>query len=95
MSCLTNKVDPDEMPNFVASHQGLHCMLRYINKQPPGQNTMLFVNSILSPLQHNYDRPSYYLEDSIIVKKSCDSTVKNVKKGHSKIDNNKDLNDKR
>ena len=23
---LSNSVDPDEMPQFVASHQGLHCL---------------------------------------------------------------------
>ena len=25
---LTNSVDPDEMPQIVASHLGLHCLLR-------------------------------------------------------------------
>ena len=27
---VTNSVDPDETPHFVASHLGLHCLLRPI-----------------------------------------------------------------
>ena len=28
MGILANSVDPDEMPHYVAFHQGLHCLLR-------------------------------------------------------------------
>ena len=34
MGTLANSEDPDEMHNFVAFQQGLHCLLRL--KQPTG-----------------------------------------------------------
>ena len=27
---LTNSVDPDEMPHYVAFHLGLHCLQKYL-----------------------------------------------------------------
>ena len=38
---LTNNEDPDQMPHYVASDQGLHCLLLTLLQGFPGKNGLI------------------------------------------------------
>ena len=66
-----NSEDPDEMPHYVAFHQGLHCLLR---QNQSLENEVYFLEiSICDPSMYTMDHPdliiSNFMGDSIDIQK--------------------------
>ena len=72
MGTLENSEDPDEMPQYAAFHQGLHCLLRQNQSSEKNKQYLLEIMTC-DPSVYTMDHPDFiicsFMENSIGLKR--------------------------